>query len=85
MGSYNYIRISINFQFLSQLLIDHKIILTVDYFYATFNIAFTNFIICRIEKRWVVIYEKTNIEYGELQLHSYLHQFSIVVATAGRT
>ena len=58
MASYNYIRISINFKFLSQLLADRKIILTVDYFYVTFNIAFVNFIICKTEKRRVVLYEK---------------------------
>ena len=46
MVSYNYIRIFIRFQLLSQLLVDRKIIHTTDHYYVPFNIVLVNLIIC---------------------------------------
>ena len=48
MVSYNYVRISINFQLLLQKLVDRKIILATNYFYVTFNIALDNLKMCKI-------------------------------------
>ena len=68
-----------------QLLVDRKPILTTDHFCVTSNIALANFVISRTEKRRGYTYIKTNIDHSELQLRSYLNQFSIVIATAGRS